>query len=261
MLTEILASLRARLLTSSSLVEETVRDGQTLINGFFQSVVVDNTPAFLLNNDLARFLNFGQIETNDALSAVSVDANDVQVFNFRSGSIDANGAAATGIEVTDGSSADIRNFGNIAGELNGVEFSGADSSGTLDNFRGGVISSDSRAVEIEGEGISVRNFGDIVGTGDQRNGTIYTNATAEDVSISNFSGGTIDAGADNSGAGISLQVGDEAGDVVSNTIFNGFGATIQGRGQEAANTGGAGDGIRINNGADVLARSSPTAVQ
>ncbi|MEO0860082.1 MAG: CHRD domain-containing protein [Pseudomonadota bacterium] len=250
MLSELLASLRARLLTSSSLAQETVRDGQTLTNGFFQNVVVDNTPAFVLNNDLARFLNFGQVETNDAASAVSVEADDVQVFNFRTGSIEANRAAATGIEVTDGSSADIRNFGSIAGELNGVEFSGPDSSGTLDNFRGGVISSDSRAVEIEGQGIGVRNFGDIVGTGDQRNGTIYTNATAEDVSIQNFSGATIDAGAGNSGAGISLQVGDVSGDVVSNTIFNGFGATIQGRGQVASNQGGAGDGIRINNGAD-----------
>ena len=250
MLSELLSSLRARLLTTSTLSQETARDGQTLTNGFFQSTIVDNTPAFILNNDLSRFLNFGEVETNDAASAVAVEAEDVQVFNFRTGSIEANGAAATGIEVTDGSSADIRNFGNIAGELNGVEFSGRGSSGTLDNFRGGVISSDSRAVEIEGEGISVRNFGDIVGTGDQRNGTIYTNATAEDVSISNFAGGTIDAGADNDGAGISLQVGDETGDVVSNTIFNGFGATIQGRGQAAANTGGAGDGIRLDDGAE-----------
>ncbi|MEM8870392.1 MAG: CHRD domain-containing protein [Pseudomonadota bacterium] len=250
MLSEILASLRARLLTSSSLAQETVRDGQTLTNGFFQSVMVDNTPAFVLNNDLARFLNFGQVETNGAPAAVSVDADDVQVLNFRFGNIEANGADATGIEVTDGSSADIRNFGSVAGTLNGVEFTGAGSSGTLDNFRGGVISSDSRAVEIEGEGISLRNFGDIIGTGDQRNGTIYTNATAEDVSISNFSGGTIDAGSGNSGAGISLEVGDEVGDVVSNTIFNGFGATIQGRGQAAADSGGAGDGIRIDDGAE-----------
>ncbi|WP_415919529.1 beta strand repeat-containing protein [Tateyamaria sp. SN6-1] len=250
MLSELLASLRARLLTTSSLAQETVRDGQTLTNGFFQSVVVDNTPAFILNNDLARFLNFGQVETNNADAAVSVDADDVQVFNFRSGSIDANGSGAAGIEVTDGSSAAIRNFGNIAGEQNGVEFSGANSSGTLDNFRGGVISSDSRAVEIEGAGISVRNFGDIVGTGNQRNGTIYTNATAEDVSISNFTGATIDTGEGNRGAGISLQVGDEVGDVVSNTIFNGFDATIQGRGQAAPNASGAGDGIRIDDGAD-----------
>ncbi|MEP3441721.1 MAG: CHRD domain-containing protein [Sulfitobacter sp.] len=250
MLSEILASLRARLLTTSTLAQETVRDGQTLTNNFFQNVVVDNTPAFILDNDFARFLNFGEVEINNADAAVLVDGEDAQLFNFRSGEIDADGAAATGIEVTNNSSADIRNFGDIAGELNGVEFTGAGSSGTLDNFRGGVISSASRAVEIEGEGISVRNFGDIIGTGDQRNGTIYTNATAEDVSISNFSGGTIDAGAGNSGAGISLQVGDEAGDVVSNTIFNGFGATIQGRGQAAANTGGAGDGIRIDDGAE-----------
>lgn len=250
MLSELLSSLRAKLLTTSSLAQETVRDGQTLTNSFFQSVVVDNTPAFILNNDLARFLNFGQVETNNADAAVSVEAEDAQVFNFRTGSIDANGADAAGIEVTDGSSADIRNFGSITGDQNGVEFTGANSSGTLDNFRGGVISSDSRAVEIEGNGISVRNFGDIVGTGNQRNGTIYTNATAEDVSIANFTGATIDAGAGNSGAGISLQVGDEAGDVVSNTIFNGFGATIQGRGQDAANTGGAGDGIRIDDGAE-----------
>ncbi len=250
MLSELLAGLRARLLTTSTLAQETARDVQTLTNGFFQNTVVDNTPAFVLNNDLARFLNFGQVETNNAPSAVSVEAEDVQVFNFRTGSIEANGDVATGVEVTDGASADVRNFGSIAGELNGVEFSGANSSGTLDNFRGGVISSDSRAIEIEGAGISVRNFGDIVGTGDQRNGTIYTNATAEDVSISNFTGGTIDAGEGNSGAGISLQVGDEAGDVVSNTIFNGFGGTIQGRGQEAANTGGAGDGIRIDDGAE-----------
>ncbi|WP_299953696.1 CHRD domain-containing protein [uncultured Roseobacter sp.] len=251
MLSEFLASLRARLLTTSSLAQETARDGQTLTNGFFQSTVVDNTPAFLLDNDFARFLNFGQVETNNAAAAVAVTGEDAQVFNFRSGSIEANSgpdALATGIQVT--GSAAIRNFGEIVGDFNGVQFAGAGSSGSLDNFRGGVISSDSRAVDIQGEGVSVRNFGDILGTGDQRNGTIYSDAGAEDVSISNFSGGTIDAGAGNNGAGISLQVGDETGDRVENTIFNGFGATIQGRGQAAANTPGAGDGIRINNGAE-----------
>ncbi len=251
MLSDFLASLRARLLTTSSLAQETVRDGQTLSNGFFQNTVVDNTPAFLLDNDFARLLNFGQITTNNAVAAVSVEGENAQVFNFRSGSIEANSgpdALATGVQVT--GSADIRNFGEIAGEFNGVQFAGAGSSGSLDNFRGGVISSDSRAVDIQGEGVSVRNFGDIIGTGDQRNGTIYTNSTAEDVSISNFSGGTIDAGEGNNGAGVSFQVGDEVGDRVSNNLFNGFGATIQGRGQEASNTPGAGDGIRINNGAE-----------
>ncbi|MEO1679517.1 MAG: CHRD domain-containing protein [Pseudomonadota bacterium] len=251
MLSEILASLRARLLTTSTLAQETVRDGQTLTNGFFQSTVVDNTPAFVLDNDFARFLNFGLVETNNAVAAVSVEGEDAQVFNFRSGRIDANSgpdAQATGIQVS--GSGTIRNFGDISGEFNGVQFLGAGSSGQLDNFRGGVISSDSRAVDIQGTGVDVRNFGDIVGTGDQRNGTIYTDGSAEDFSISNFGGGTIDAGEGNQGAAISLEIGDELGETVSGDIFNGFGATIQGRGQANPNGPLAGDGIRVGNGAE-----------
>ncbi len=251
MLFQLLSSLRARLLTSSSLAQETTRDGQTLFNNFFQSTVVDDTPAFVLANDFSRLLNFGEITTNNAVAAIQAQGEDVDVFNFRTGRIEANNgpdALATGIQAT--GSSDIRNFGEITGEFNGLQFAGPQSSGSLDNFRGGVISSDSRAVDIQGEGIDVRNFGDIVGTGDQRNGTIYTNSTAEDVSISNFSGGTVDAGEGNQGAGISLQVGDEVGDVVETDIFNGVGATIQGRGQAASNTTLAGDGIRIDDGAE-----------
>ncbi|WP_160116440.1 calcium-binding protein [Ruegeria sp. AU67] len=251
MLSQLLTSLRARLLTTSTIAQETTRDGQTLFNNFFQSTVVDDTPAFVLANDFSRLLNFGEIITNNAVAAVQAQGQDVDVFNFRSGRIEANNgpdALATGVQVT--GSAQVRNFGEIAGEFNGVQFAGAQTSGGLDNFRGGVISSDSRAVDIQGQGIDVRNFGEIIGTGDQRNGTIYTNSTAEDISISNFTGGTIDAGEGNQGAGISLQIGDEVGDRVETDIFNGFGATIQGRGQGAANTGLAGDGIRIDDGAE-----------
>lgn len=252
MVTGILAGMRARLLTTSSLAQETVRDGQSLTNGFFNNVVVDNTPAFVLDNDFTRFLNFGLVTTNNAAAAVSVSGQDAQVFNFRTGAIEANNgpdALATGIQVS--GSADIRNFGIVDGDFNGVQFAGPQSSGRLDNFSSAVISSDSRAVDIQGQGVSVRNFGDIVGTGDQRNGTIYTNSTAEDFSISNFTGGTIDAGEGNQGAGISLQVGDELNDVVQGSVFNGFGGVIQGRGDEAAsNTPLAGDGIRIDDGAE-----------
>ncbi|WP_170789831.1 beta strand repeat-containing protein [Ruegeria lacuscaerulensis] len=251
MLSQLLSSLRARLLTTSTLAQETSRDGQTLINNFAQSTVVDDTPAFVLANDFSRLLNFGEIITNNAVAAVQAQGQDVDIFNFATGRIEANNgpdALATGVQVT--GSASIRNFGEIVGEFNGVQFAGAESSGSLDNFTGGVISSDSRAVDIQGQGIDVRNFGDIIGTGDQRNGTIYTNSTAEDVSISNFTGGTIDAGDGNRGAGVSLQVGDEVGDRVETDIFNGFGATIQGRGQAASNTSLAGDGIRVDNGAE-----------
>ncbi|MEM9369992.1 MAG: hypothetical protein AAGA26_02420, partial [Pseudomonadota bacterium] len=251
MLSGILASLRARLMTSSSLPQETVRDGQTLIQNFFQSTVVDDTPAFLLDNDSARLLNFGEIITDNAPAAVQVDGEDVDIFNLRTGLIEANSgpdALATGIQVN--GSATIRNFGEIDGEFNGVQFAGVQSSGRLDNFTGGVISSDSRAVDIQGTDVEINNFGEIVGTGDQRNGTIYTNGTAEDFSISNFAGGTIDAGEGNQGAAISLEIGDETDEVVSGAVFNGFGSTIQGRGQAAANTPLAGDGIRIDDGAE-----------
>jgi Ca2+-binding RTX toxin-like protein len=251
MLSQFVESLRARLLTTSTLAQETTRDGQTLFNNFFQNMIVDDTPAFVLANDFSRLLNFGEIVTNNAVAAVQAQGEDVDVFNFRSGVIEANSgpdALATGVQVT--GSAAVRNFGDISGDYNGVQFAGPESSGSLDNFRGGVISSDSRAVDIQGQGIDVRNFGDILGTGDQRNGTIYTNSTAEDISISNFTGGTVDAGEGNQGAGISLQVGDKVGDRVKTDIFNGFGGTIQGRGQAASNTGLAGDGIRINNGAE-----------
>ncbi len=251
MLFELLESLRARLLTTSTLSQETTREGQTLVNGFFTSTNVDTTPAFVLDDNLSRLFNFGEIATNNAASAVSVEAEDVDVFNFRNGRIEANNGPetqATGVDVT--GSADVRNFGEISGDFNGVSFSGAESSGRLDNFRGGVISSDSRAVNVQGEGVSIRNLGEILGTGDQRNGTVYTNSTVEDFTLSNFFGGKIDAGEGNNGAGVSLEVGDQIGDVVSNTIFNGFGSVIQGRGQADASTGLAGDGIRINNGAE-----------
>lgn len=250
MLSQFIEGLRARLMTTSSLAQETSRDGQSLINNFFQSTVVDDTPAFVLANDFSRLLNFGEIVTSNAVAAVLAQGQDVDVLNFRSGRIEAKDgpdALATGVQVT--GSASVRNFGEIGGDFNGVQFAGADSSGSLDNFRGGVVNSDSRAVDIQGQGIVVRNFGDIIGTGDQRNGTIYTNSTAEDVSLSNFAGGTIDAGEGNAGAGISLQVGDEVGDRVEADLFNGVGATIQGRGQSASNTALAGDGIRIDDGA------------
>jgi len=251
MLSEFIESLRARLLTTSTLAQETNRDGQSLLNNFFQSTVVDDTPAFVLANDFSRLLNFGEVITNNAVAAIQAQGQNVDVFNFRGGSIEANNGPevlAAGVQVT--GSAAVRNFGEIAGEFNGVQFAGPNSSGSLDNFAGGVISSDSRAVDIQGQGIDVRNFGDIIGTGDQRNGTIYTNSTAEDISISNFTGGTIDAGVGNQGAGISLQVGNEIGDRVETDVFNGFGGTIQGRGQAASNTALAGDGIRIDDGAD-----------
>lgn len=234
-------SLISKLLSGTALTQESVSDGQSFIQSPFQNLQVLGAPAFSFSNDFVRLFNFGKIQTEGAEAAVLVTGENADIVNFRSGVIDAdNGedASATGVEVL--GSARVRNFGEISGETNGVSF-GEDASGQLDNFRGATISSDSRAVDILGDDVSVRNLGDIVGTDNQRNGTVYTNNTADDFSIRNFTNATIDAGEGNLGSGISVEV-DDSND---GSITNGRGAVIQGRGQAASNTTLAGDGIVV----------------
>lgn len=134
--------------------------------------------------------------------------------------------------------------GLIEGPRNGLYIGNADHDLTIRNF--GRIESGSRAVNIDGTGVDLLNYGTITGTGNQRNGTVYSDATADNYRIFNGRSGVIDAGVGNQGAGIALQTGDVAGDVVHATFTN-FG-TIQGRGQAAANLGLAGDGLRIFSG-------------
>ncbi|KAI9134902.1 calcium-binding protein [Acaryochloris sp. CCMEE 5410] len=136
--------------------------------------------------------------------------------------------------------------GLINGPRNGLYIGNADHDLTIRNF--GTIQSGSRAVNIDGSGVDLLNNGTIIGTGNQRNGTVYSDATAEDYSIFNGRSGLIDAGEGNQGAGIALQTGEVAGDVVHATLVNQ--GTIQGRGQAAANLGLAGDGLRIFSGVD-----------
>ncbi|WP_299490615.1 calcium-binding protein [Acaryochloris sp. IP29b_bin.137] len=136
--------------------------------------------------------------------------------------------------------------GLINGPRNGLYIGNADHDLTIRNF--GTIQSGSRAVNIDGTGVDLLNNGTIVGTGNQRNGTVYSDATADNYRIFNGPNGVIDAGEGNQGAGIALQTGDVAGDVVHSTLTN-LG-TIQGRGQAAANLGLAGDGLRIFSGVD-----------
>ncbi|MEL6266316.1 MAG: CHRD domain-containing protein, partial [Pseudomonadota bacterium] len=138
-------------------------------------------------------------------------------------------------------SASIRNQGEIEGDFNGIRFSGEESSGRLDNLRQGTVSSDSRAIDIQGEDVTIRNSGTIVGTGDQRNGTVYADDGAQDYEINNFRSGVIDAGEGNQGAGISLSLAEDGNGDVS--IDNN--GTITGRGQAGAGAGTAGDGIRL----------------
>lgn len=123
-----------------------------------------------------------------------------------------------------------------------IQFNAETIAGILDNLTTGRLESDSRVVNIDGDDVTVNNSGTIAGIGDQRNGTVYANRTANNFTINNIgSSSLIDAGAGNSGAGIALEIGG-GGNPVTGTITNE--GTIQGRGQETSG-GTAGDGIRF----------------
>ncbi|WP_108812147.1 autotransporter domain-containing protein [Sphingorhabdus sp. Alg231-15] len=135
--------------------------------------------------------------------------------------------------------------GTISGAQNGLYFGNATPAGGGD-FTGavvnnaGIISSDSRALNIDGTGLVINNLsgGQILGTGNQRNGTVYADSTAQDFVLNND--GTIDAGSANEGAGFSVELS-EAGNAftINNT------GTVKGRGQASAGAAAAGDGLRF----------------
>ena len=85
----------------------------------------------------------------------------------------------------------------------------------------GLISSDSRAFNIDGTGLTLNNAGTIIGTGVQRNGTLYSDGTATDFTVINS--GTIDAGVE--GSGFAAEIGPDG-----NAFTFDNSGTIQGRG-------------------------------
>jgi len=214
-------------------------DGDAFLVEAGTTTSADGAPAFTFANDDVTLKNEGTVSTTGVTPTVLIEGDDGTVKNFESGVITSQ---QTGIQVT-GEDALIHNRGVISGDVNGVDFAnGGESSGDLINY--GEISSDSRAVNIGGDSVTVVNKGDILGTGDQRNGTIYSDATAEDFTIKNLREGVVDAGEGNDGAAISLQIGDVDGDVVSGEVENR--GDIIGRGDGEGNL--TGDGIRFFSG-------------
>ena len=207
----------------------------------------------------ANLVNRGDINGRGQADATSGLAGDgVRIFTsvgeatfrgdfFNSGDITSESTQGTtaGFRIADGVGfvGDITNTrsGDIVGAQNGLYFGNGAHDATVRNF--GEIESGSRAVNIDGTGVTLVNDGRIQGTGDQRNGTVYSDGTADDYAIINNRRGDIDAGEGNQGAGIALQTGDTAGDVVNARLVNH--GDIDGRGQAASNTGLAGDGVRI----------------
>ncbi len=119
-----------------------------------------------------------------------------------------------------------RRGGLISGPRNGLYIGNADHDLTIDNQ--GTITSGSRVVNLDGDNVIFRNRGQVLGTGDQRNGTTYIDGTGDNITVDNQRGGVIDAGQGNSGSGLSVQVG-ATGDAVTSATLNNRGL-IQGRG-------------------------------
>lgn len=175
----------------------------------------------------------------DQDNAITIpEGADGVVINIGQGGV-VSSQQATGIETS--ASTIINNLGSIFGGFNGVNFVNGLGSGELNNGVTGVISSDSRGVNIGGS-VQLTNEGQILGTGDQRNGTVYSDSVANNFSISNS--GTIDAGKGNQGAGIGLEIGPVTTATISNS------GLIQGRTNTpgiAGNTGLSADGLRLAN--------------
>ncbi|ETX13196.1 hypothetical protein OCH239_12805 [Roseivivax halodurans JCM 10272] len=210
-------------------------DGQVIALLVGDRTLVADAPVLTLANDDVSFANAGIAQTTGATATISIEGENGAVINFPSGVITSE---FTAIDVL-GALGDVINGGLIAGEINGVRLVG--DGGELENT--GDIESGSRAVEIIGTDIEIRNLGDIIGTGDQRNGTVYANSTAEDYTLFNGVTGRIDAGFLNDGAGVSFEVGNEPGEAVNGRIVNE--GSIAGRGDAALGDNTRGDGIRL----------------
>ena len=132
-------------------------------------------------------------------SAVNIVGEDARL--IVTGSVSAPYVGNTAVLVS-GEDARVINSGTISGAFNGISSTGDELSLTNSN----TITSDSRAVDLsDGDGLVVRNSGDILGTGNQRNGTLYVDGTVDDLRFINS--GVVDAGVGNLGDAVSIQVG------------------------------------------------------
>ncbi len=175
----------------------------------------------LLDNDVEVVLE--DLQASVGVPAVDISGNQALLAVLANGSLAASDPGNTAVQAS-GDNAVIFNLGSIAGDLNGV-------SSTGDNLRLlnlGTIQSSSRAVDLsDGDGIFILNTGNILGTGNQRNGTLYVDGTVDDLRLLNS--GIIDAGEGNLGDAVSVQVG-AVGDLSNENINITNNGLLQGRG-------------------------------
>lgn len=224
---------------------EIENDGQIIVN----AIQSDELNGIVVEGDEAEIENEGTILSTDG-AGVALANEDIEFVN------EETVAGVAGVAVQAGRS-EIVNAGEIVGSFNGVNFvNGGEADGRFENL--GAITCDSRGVNIGGDDIDVISRGEILGTGDQRNGVVYADASADDFAVINEETGLIDAGMGNVGAGVSLQIGDEEGETVDGDLFND--GVIRGRGPCGDLTASPedGDGVVVFAGTteDALVRGS-----
>ena len=180
-------------------------------------------PIVLQDNDVEIILE--DIQAPIGQPAIDISGNQALLAVLPGASVVAPDPGNTAVQAS-GNNVSILNSGLIAGDLNGI-------SSTGDNLRLlnlGTIQSNSRAVDLsDGDGITVLNTGNILGIGNQRNGTLYVDGTVDDLDVVNSSSGVIDAGAGNLGDAVSVQVG-AVGDFINENIDIVNNGLLQGRG-------------------------------
>ncbi|MDJ0642572.1 MAG: hypothetical protein QNJ15_07130, partial [Erythrobacter sp.] len=225
-------------------------------SGFGAEIAADGNTFDLVNSGIIQGRGQASAADNQAGDGVRIgNVGNIGVFDgtiVNSGLIDSESTQGTtaGIRLVNGiglqGTLTNEAGGVISGAQNGLYFgnpvagAGADhTGGVVDNF--GTISSDSRALNIDGIGLVVNNSGSILGTGNQRNGTVYADQTAQDFVLNNLAGGLIDAGMGNEGAGFSVELENAANGGSNFDITNA--GRIQGRGNADAGLATAGDGL------------------
>jgi hypothetical protein len=108
----------------------------------------------------------------------------------------------------EGTNTVILNERTIDGGFNGIDVAnGGVASASILNESNGRITSDSRAVNLGGDDNTLVNDGEIFTTDNPRNGTVYGDITANNISITNNPGALIDVGNGFNGDAISLELG------------------------------------------------------
>jgi hypothetical protein len=196
-------SAALRLFQSNEISGDSVFNGSIVNEG---TLSADNGAAVILQSGVA--LNGSIVNSGTIISPNPQNGNGITL---------ENGSQING---------EILNTGLINGGFNGINFAnGGTSSGVVRNTS--TITSESRAINIGGDQITIINSGEIITTANPRNGTIYSDSSADNYTIQNLGQGVIDAGAGNNGDAISLELdGSTTGSIFNRGLIQGRGVAL-----------------------------------